>query len=155
MIAYGSSAQGFAREVVEASAEDGHELVLAAGDAPHACVLRNNGSGFPELRHATRAASWSSVVVSPPGTRVNSDVCAIAVDGSGTIGIARALRYGAGLGEIVITRFGAPTTHPVVLDDFYGFGFALAPTATDFELAFMGAPYNGSGSPVRLRWAHR
>jgi len=153
---YASSADGFAKVIVEPTAATGHDLLVTAAGVPHACVLRRTSTGFPDLRYATRAgATWSNVLVAPPGTDVNDDICAIGSDGTGAIAIARSLRYGAGLGRLAITALGAPNTTTAVHDDFYSSGLAIDVGSTGFEIGSTGQPYSGSGvSQPRLRWSH-
>jgi hypothetical protein len=156
-IVYASSADGYTKVTVEATADGGHDLYVSPAGVPHACVFHKTSSSWPDLRYATRATtSWSSVLVSPPGSAVNDSICAIGADTSGTIGIARSLRYGAGLGELLLTTLGATTTHALLEDDFYSGGISLASSAAGFEVAATGRPYNGSGTDQnRVRWAHK
>jgi hypothetical protein len=155
-IVYASSSDGFAKATVETNAEAGHDLHVTPAGVPHACVFRR-GTSWPDLRYATRATTtWSSVLVSPPGSAVNDGICAIRGDAAGTIAIARSLRYGAGLGELVLTTLGAPNVHTVLQDDFYSGGLGMSVGANGFEVAATGRPYNGSGTDQnRVRWAHK
>lgn len=157
-VVYASSADGYTKSVVEATADGGgHDLWVSPAGVPHACVFRKTSSSWPDLRYATRASStWSSAYVSKHGSALDTGRCAIAVDAAGTIGIARSMVYGAGLGELVLTTIGSATTHAVLQDDFYSAGIGMSVGASGFEVAASGRPYNGSGNEqYRVRWAHK
>ncbi|HEY5949431.1 MAG TPA: hypothetical protein VIV40_28245 [Kofleriaceae bacterium] len=156
-IVYASSADGYTKVTLEPTADAGHDLYVSPAGVPHACYFRRTSSSWPDLRYATRATTtWSSVLVSPPGTAVNDDICAIRADASGTIAIARSLRYGAGLGELVLTTLGATNVSTLLQDDFYSSGIGFSIGASGFEVAATGRPYNGSGvDQNRVRWAHK
>jgi hypothetical protein len=154
---YASSSDGFTKVTLEATSAGGHDLYVTPAGVPHVCLFRKTSSSWPDLRYATRSGStWSSVVVSPPGSAVNDGICAIRGDAANTIAIARSLRYGAGLGELVLTTLGSPNTHAVLQDDFYSSGIGISVGANGFEVAATGRPYNGSGNDqLRVRWAHK
>jgi hypothetical protein len=154
---YAASSDGYAKVTLEATSAGGHDLYVSPAGVPHVCLFRRTSSSWPDLRYATRSgATWSSVVVSPPGSAVNDSICAIRGDASGTIAIARSLRYGAGLGRLVLTTLGSPNTHATLQDDFYSAGIGLSVGANGFEVAATGRPYSGSGNDqLRVRWAHK
>jgi hypothetical protein len=156
-IVYASSGDGYTKVTVQTSASLAHDLYVGADGVPHACVFQTGSSSWPDLRYAKRSgAAWSTMYVAPPGTAKNSGGCAIAADAAGTIGIARSLVYGAGLGELVLTTLGATTTHTVLQDDFYSAGLSITAGTAGLEVVGTGRPYDGSGHDQnRVRWAHR
>ncbi len=157
-IVYASSSDSYAtKATVLTNASLAHDLYVGADGVPHACVFQGTSSSWPDLRYATKSgASWSTTYVAPPGSASNSGGCAITRDSTGTIGIARSLVYGAGLGELVLTTLGATTTHTVLQDDFYSAGLSITEGAAGLEVVGTGRPYNGSGHDQnRIRWAHR
>jgi hypothetical protein len=156
-IVYASSSDGYAtKATVLTNASLAHDLYVGADGVPHACVFQGTSSSWPDLRYATKSgASWTTTYVAPMGSAYNSGGCAISRDSAGTIGIARSLVYGAGLGELVLTTLGAATTHTLLEDDFYSAGLSITEGASGLEVAGTGRPYNGSGHDQnRIRWAH-
>jgi hypothetical protein len=154
---YASSADSFAvKTTIEATAGAGHDLFVTAAGVPYACWTHTTGSGFPDLRYGSRpTTTWSSTLVPPPGSDVNSDVCAIASDGASTFAIARSVEYGAGIGALEITVLGTTNVSTLLHDDFYGHSLAIGYGAAGFEIGSLGQPYAGSGTVDRVLFSHK